>query len=261
MTDRDTGMKTRREVLGDEHVDRATAAATRLRPAVSGVHHRLRVGGGVVAARPRPPRRAARSRSPRWSACAPRTSSRCTSGRRCATASPPEEIREVLLHTAVYAGVPAANSAFAHRQAGAARRGRDRVARSAAERRSARGRSAITSGSCVAQMTVWRPRSRRRPAAPATRARVAPSSREVGSSTISSPRALASARASATRWASPADSRATRWRCALGEADPGEHHRGALGRLALHRQPRSRSASTTFSSALRKPTGEGSWGR
>jgi 4-carboxymuconolactone decarboxylase len=27
--------------------------------------------------------------------------------------SPPEQIREVLLHTAVYAGVPAANRAFA----------------------------------------------------------------------------------------------------------------------------------------------------
>ena len=47
-------MKVRREVLGDEHVDRATANATEFSRAVPGVHHPLRLGRGVDAPRPGP---------------------------------------------------------------------------------------------------------------------------------------------------------------------------------------------------------------
>ena len=56
---------------------------------------------------------AARSPSPRSSRSATRTSWRCTSAPRCATASHRDEIKEILLHAAIYCGVPAANTAFA----------------------------------------------------------------------------------------------------------------------------------------------------
>jgi 4-carboxymuconolactone decarboxylase len=112
MSDFDAGMRTRREVLGDEHVDRAAAAAgsfgapwqefitryawggpwsrpgldRRMRSAITlaalvslraeneiGMHVRAGLGNGLTA----------------------------------------EEICEILIHTAVYAGVPASNAAFA----------------------------------------------------------------------------------------------------------------------------------------------------
>ena len=50
MSDRHTlGMTTRRSVLGDAHVDRAEASKTALRRAVPGLHHRGRLGLGLVA--------------------------------------------------------------------------------------------------------------------------------------------------------------------------------------------------------------------
>lgn len=112
MSDFDVGMRTRRQVLGDEHVDRAAAAAgsfgapwqefitryawggpwsrsgldRRMRSAITlaalvslraeneiGMHVRAALGNGLT----------------------------------------PEEITEILIHTAVYAGVPASNAAFA----------------------------------------------------------------------------------------------------------------------------------------------------
>ena len=45
------GERTRREVLGDEHVDRAQATHDRVHRAVPGLHHPLRVGRGLDAAR------------------------------------------------------------------------------------------------------------------------------------------------------------------------------------------------------------------
>ena len=42
----EAGMRVRREVLGDEHVDRATAAADRHRRRLPALHHRERVGVG-----------------------------------------------------------------------------------------------------------------------------------------------------------------------------------------------------------------------
>ena len=103
-------MTVRRAVLGDEHVDRAVAATTGAHRAVPGLHHPLRVGRRLDAPGPgpaHPQHDHARAALPRWGT---RTSSRCTCARRIRNGLTPEEIGEVLLHTAVYAGVPAANS-------------------------------------------------------------------------------------------------------------------------------------------------------
>ena len=94
----EAGMKVRREVLGDEHVDRATANATDFsRPFQEFI---TRSAWGEAWTREGLDRR---TRS-----CI--TLAVLTALRNGLT---PEEIREVLIHTAVYAGVPAANSAFA----------------------------------------------------------------------------------------------------------------------------------------------------
>jgi 4-carboxymuconolactone decarboxylase len=108
----DEGMAVRRKVLGDEHVDRATAAATPFtrdfqefitryawggiwtRP---GLDHRTRscVTVAILTALGR------HEELPMHVRAALRNGvSR-------------EELKEVLLHTGVYAGVPAANAAFA----------------------------------------------------------------------------------------------------------------------------------------------------
>jgi 4-carboxymuconolactone decarboxylase len=106
------GMRVRREVLGDEHVDRAienTAALTAAFQelitryawgsvwAREGLDRRTRsaITLGVLTALGREQELALHVRAAR------------TNG------MTPEEISEVLLHTAVYAGVPAANAAFA----------------------------------------------------------------------------------------------------------------------------------------------------
>jgi 4-carboxymuconolactone decarboxylase len=106
------GMRVRREVLGDEHVDRATAATTELTADFQDFI--TRYAWGEIWARPgltRPERSmvtlsvlAALGRDEELAlhlAAALRNGlSR-------------EQISEVLLHVAVYAGVPAANRAFA----------------------------------------------------------------------------------------------------------------------------------------------------
>ena len=106
------GMAVRREVLGDEHVDRAVAATTPFTAAFQefitraawgevwardGLDRRSRsmVTLAVLTALGRPEELAMHVRAAR---------------RNGVTAA---EIGEVLLHTAIYAGVPAANSAFA----------------------------------------------------------------------------------------------------------------------------------------------------
>ncbi|GAA2811793.1 alpha/beta fold hydrolase [Nonomuraea dietziae] len=107
-----TGMSVRRDVLGDAHVDRAIAATTPFTPRLPGPHHPLRVGRDLDQARARPPHpqlhhphRPGRARSPRRAGHA--------RAGRAAQRAHPDEIGEVLLQTAVYCGVPAANSAFA----------------------------------------------------------------------------------------------------------------------------------------------------
>jgi 4-carboxymuconolactone decarboxylase len=106
------GMRVRREVLGDDHVDRAIAATTALTAGFQ--EHITRTAWGSVWAREGLDRR---TRS--CVTLALLTALRCEhelglhvrAARR--NGLTPDEIAEVLLHSAVYAGVPAANAAFA----------------------------------------------------------------------------------------------------------------------------------------------------
>lgn len=106
------GLGVRREVLGADHVDRSLATATPFsRPWQEFV---TRTAWGEVWSRDGLDRR---TRS--CLTLALLAALRCESEFAMHVAAAlrngvtPEEIREVLLHTAVYAGVPAANSAFA----------------------------------------------------------------------------------------------------------------------------------------------------
>jgi 4-carboxymuconolactone decarboxylase len=108
----DAGMKVRREVLGDEHVDRATANATEFsRPFQEMI---TRTAWGEVWTRDGLDRKT-RSCITLAVLTALRAENEIPMHVRAARRNglSPEEIREVLMHTAVYAGVPAANSAFA----------------------------------------------------------------------------------------------------------------------------------------------------
>ena len=108
----EAGMKVRREVLGDEHVDRATANATDFsRPFQEFI---TRAAWGEAWTRAGLDRRT-RSCITLAILTALRAENEIPMHVRAAIRNglTPEEIREVLIHTAVYAGVPAANSAFA----------------------------------------------------------------------------------------------------------------------------------------------------
>ena len=108
----DAGMKVRREVLGDEHVDRATANATDFsRPFQEFI---TRAAWGEAWTRPGLERRE-RSIITLAVLTALRAENEIPMHVRAALRNglTADEIREVLIHTAVYAGVPAANSAFA----------------------------------------------------------------------------------------------------------------------------------------------------
>ena len=112
MSDHEAGMKARREVLGDEHVDRALAGATEFSTPFQdfitryawgavwtreGLDRRTRscITLAVLAALGHEQELALHVRAARRNGLSE------------------EEISEVLLHTAVYAGVPAANAAYA----------------------------------------------------------------------------------------------------------------------------------------------------
>ena len=106
------GERTRREVLGDEHVDRAQERTTDFtRPFQDFI---TRYAWGDVWNRPGLDRRQ-RSMITLAALTAVRAEGELELHVRAALRNglTPEEIREVLLHTAVYAGVPAANAAFA----------------------------------------------------------------------------------------------------------------------------------------------------
>lgn len=107
-----TGMKTRREVLGDEHVDRATASADDFGAPFQEFITRYAWGGPW--SRPGLDRRM-RSAITLTALVSLRAENELGMHVRAALGNglTPDEIREVLLHTAVYAGVPAANTAFA----------------------------------------------------------------------------------------------------------------------------------------------------
>jgi 4-carboxymuconolactone decarboxylase len=112
MTDHEQGMRTRREVLGDDHVDRALQAAGDF-----GAPFQELITGyawGAVWSRPGIDRRM-RSAITLTALVCLRAENELAMHVRAALTNglSPEEIREVLLHSAVYAGVPAANAAFA----------------------------------------------------------------------------------------------------------------------------------------------------
>jgi 4-carboxymuconolactone decarboxylase len=106
------GEAVRRRVLGDDHVDRASAAATAFTAPFQ--QYVTRAAWGQVWSRP--------GLDLRTRSCltlALLAALRCEHELAMHVAAAvrlgvtPEEIREVLLHTAVYAGAPAANAAFA----------------------------------------------------------------------------------------------------------------------------------------------------
>src|SRR3954466_138224 len=112
MSDHERGMEIRREVLGDEHVDRAVANTSDFTR--DWQDFITRYAWGDVWARDGLDRR---SRSMITLAVLTALGSEHELGMHVRAARrnglTPEEIGEVLLHTAIYAGVPAANAAFA----------------------------------------------------------------------------------------------------------------------------------------------------
>jgi 4-carboxymuconolactone decarboxylase len=112
MSDYDAGMKTRREVLGDEHVDRAAANAGSFGAPWQEFVTSYAWGGAW--SRPGLDRRT-RSVITLTALVTLRAENEIGMHVRAALRNglTPEEIAEILIHTAVYAGVPAANSAFA----------------------------------------------------------------------------------------------------------------------------------------------------
>ena len=106
------GMTVRREVLGDEHVDRAVAATTPLTAPFQDFI--TRYAWGEVWSRPGLSR-AERSMITLTALVALRQEGELAMHLRAALRNglTPGQIGEVLLHSAVYAGVPAANRAFA----------------------------------------------------------------------------------------------------------------------------------------------------
>ena len=106
------GMTVRREVLGDAHVDRAVAGTT---PFTADFQSFItRYAWGEIWSRPGLSR-AERSMITLTALTVLRQDEELAMHLRAALRNglTPEQISEVLLHTAVYAGVPAANRAFA----------------------------------------------------------------------------------------------------------------------------------------------------
>ena len=108
----DTGRRVRREVLGDAHVDRAQARQTSL----DADFQRLitEMAWGTLWSRPDLDRRTRSLITIAILAALGRADElalhiRATTN----TGATPSEIAEALLHVAIYAGVPAANTAFA----------------------------------------------------------------------------------------------------------------------------------------------------
>lgn len=109
-TRHDTGMTVRREVLGDEHVDRAVAATSSVdRDFQSWITENV---WGDLWARPGLERRQRSLVTIAMLAAAGHEELDLHLRAARNTGATPEEIAEVLLHVAVYAGVPAANHAF-----------------------------------------------------------------------------------------------------------------------------------------------------
>jgi 4-carboxymuconolactone decarboxylase len=105
------GIRTRREVLGDEHVDRATAAATDLDHDFQRWITETAWGG--VWSRPGLDKRTRSLVTIAILAALGREELAMHLRAAARTGATTEEIAETLLHVAVYAGVPAAHAAFA----------------------------------------------------------------------------------------------------------------------------------------------------
>ena len=112
----DQGMRTRREVLGDEHVDRAIARTTEFTADFQDLI--TRYAWGEIWSRPGLDRRT-RSCITLTALVALGRDEELAMHVRAARriGLTPDEIKEVLLHSAIYCGVPAANGAFANAQA------------------------------------------------------------------------------------------------------------------------------------------------
>ena len=114
MTDpaHERGMKVRREVLGDEHVDAATARTTDFTADFQDLI--TRYAWGEIWARPGLDRRT-RSCMTLIALVALNRMDELAMHVRSARRNglTPDEIKEVLLHSAIYCGVPAAHTAFA----------------------------------------------------------------------------------------------------------------------------------------------------
>jgi len=113
---REEGMRIRREVLGDEHVDRAVEATTDFTRDFQDLI--TRYAWGEIWARPGLDRKT-RSCITLTALAALNHHEELALHVRAALRNglTPDEIKEVLLHAAVYCGVPAANRAFAVAQA------------------------------------------------------------------------------------------------------------------------------------------------
>jgi 4-carboxymuconolactone decarboxylase len=108
----EAGMRTRREVLGEEYVEQSLANTTELTAAFQ--EFITRYAWGSVWSRPGIDRRM-RSAITLTALVTLRAENELGMHVRAALGNglTPDEIREVILHTAIYAGVPAANAAFA----------------------------------------------------------------------------------------------------------------------------------------------------
>lgn len=108
----DAGMRVRREVLGDAHVDRALARQTSFDASFQ--QFITETAWGSLWARPDLDRRTRSLITIAILAALGRTEELTLHLRATAnTGATPAEVAEALMHVAVYGGVPAANSAFA----------------------------------------------------------------------------------------------------------------------------------------------------
>jgi 4-carboxymuconolactone decarboxylase len=111
MSDYDTGQQIRRSVLGDEYVDAALARQDEFTAPFQEFITSYAWGG--VWARPGLDRRTRSCVTVALLAALGRDRELATHLRGALrNGVTPDELREVLIHTAIYAGVPAANSAF-----------------------------------------------------------------------------------------------------------------------------------------------------
>jgi 4-carboxymuconolactone decarboxylase len=109
--DYETGLRARRDVLGDEHVDRALSNTTSLDADFQ--HWITQMAWGGVWARPDLDRRTRSLVTIAILAALGREELALHLRASRNTGVEPREVAEVLMHVAVYAGVPAANAAFA----------------------------------------------------------------------------------------------------------------------------------------------------